>query len=167
MKCRKFSNSNGYNIRLTSSPRYQSAQDADGIVLSVFARTGREDAVLHPNLSLESETLKKAGFTAHCTSCHIGFSPGQIDSKIRRHWQLYKGKPHRRRTWPKVENPRTSQGISRLSSSSYRPDNGRVAESHKHFIEKDITGVDIMAFAAHLSRSSGDSWKWDLRCIFP
>src|SRR5713226_9990571 len=124
MKCRKFSNSNGYNIRLTSSPRYQSAQDADGIVLSVFARTGREDAVLHPNLSLESETLKKAGFTAHCTSCHIGFSPGQIDSKIRRHWQLYKGKPHRRRTWPKVENPRTSQGISRLSSSSYRPDNG-------------------------------------------
>src|SRR6266849_4909237 len=119
MKCQKFSNSNGYNIRLTSSPRYQSAQDADGIVLSVFARTGREDAVLHPNLSLESEKLKKAGFTAHCTSC-------------------YKGKPHRRRTWPKVESPRTSQGISRLSSSSYRPDNGRVAESHKHFIEKDI-----------------------------
>jgi hypothetical protein len=105
MKCQKFSNSNGYNIRLTSSPRYQSAQDADGVVLSVFARTGREDAVLHPNLSLESEKLKKAGFTAHCTSCHMGFSPGQIDSKIRRHWQLYKGKPHRRRTWPKVESP--------------------------------------------------------------
>src|SRR5712692_4142601 len=77
MKCRKFSNSNGYNIRLTSSPRYQSVQDADGIVLSVFARTGREDAV-YPNLSLERETLKKAGFTAHCTSCHIGFSPGQL-----------------------------------------------------------------------------------------
>jgi hypothetical protein len=29
------------------------------------------------------------------------------------------------------------------------------------------TGVDIMAFAAHLSASSGDSRKWNLRCIFP